>query len=129
MPYEDDPRFAPYVFEESWLLFYELEADRIVLVIDATLSKTHPLTGPPRVGDVNRYEQIELRFAGVKGVRFEAKRLPPAWDATGEADYGNIDHFTVGSDGQYGLRGMTFGDLDFNARDCRITVLSRSWEN
>lgn len=111
------------------MLSYDVVPDRVVLVVDAVLSNRHPLAGPPKSGEVHRYEQIELSFEDVTGLRFAESSSVSARDATGEVDYGNIDHFDVGADGCYTLRGMTFGDLDFNARECRITVLSRSWEN
>ncbi|WP_448657452.1 hypothetical protein ACPVPU_08260 [Sphingomonas sp. CJ99] len=129
MRYEDDPRFAPYSFVDSWVLGYEIEPERIVLTVDAVLSNDHPFAGPPRQGEMYRYEQIELRFDGVSELRFAESFQPPARDSAGEADYGSIGHFEVGSDGRYILQGMIFGDLDFKARDCRLTVLSRDWEN
>ena len=97
--------------EDSWVLGVEAHDSGITFDLDAVLTEEHPLYRVPRPDEQYCYRRGTLRIDGA--VSFRASDAPPARDASGELDYGNIDAFTaIGGDrwrvqGEWGIAEVT----------------------
>ena len=95
MRYDADPRFRDYYFEDSWVLGVEAGTDWVTFELEAVLANSHLDFGPPELGEQYRYRHAWLHFEGATEVRYAPSGAPPATDANGDLDYGNIDCFEI----------------------------------
>lgn|SRR3954453_15160060 len=103
--------------EDSWILSVESHGDSVTFELDAVLTPEHASYEPPKVGEQYCYRSATLSLRGVD--RFERSDTPPATDATGTFDFGNIDSFTQGDDGRWRAEG-DWGELE--ADDPEVTL-------
>lgn len=98
--------------EDSYVLGIAQSAVAVEFELDAVLTPEHPRHRPPRAGEQHCYQRGLLRLRSAGGLRLLLSGAPPAVDAAGEADLGNIDTMEpVGVDGTWQLRG-DWGGLD-----------------
>lgn len=100
--------------EDSYVLGLEVESDAVNFDLDVVLRPGHPLYEPPRSGDKYCMHRGRLVFPRPRGVRLERSNLPPATDASGQLDYGNIDGFEIVADRTYHLFGE-WGSLQLSS--------------
>jgi hypothetical protein len=92
--YDELPGLEHLYLEDSWVLAVEETAHELRFVVEAVLTETHAHWRPPRPGEQYCYHRVELVFSRPRSVEW-LKRMegPPAVDASGEVDFGNIDAF------------------------------------
>ena len=93
--YEELPGFEHLYLEDSWVLRVNDTPGELRFDMEAVLTEDHPQWHPPKPGEQYAYKRVALVFAKPRRVQW-AERMhgPPAVDASGEVDYGNIDVFT-----------------------------------
>jgi hypothetical protein len=90
-PYEQLPALTDLVLEESYVLDIEARPSTVRFAVDFVLTPRHPSYQPPPPNESNCYRKGELLFTGVRELAWSDQGAPPAHDASGEVDYGNID--------------------------------------
>jgi hypothetical protein len=110
-PYDQIDGLDRYYFEDSWVTSVGGDSTGAVLVVEAVLTPRHPDFGPPLPAEQHRYRTIELRFEDADRVDLVLSHAPPATDASGTTDRGNLDIFVGDGHGTYSLRG-DWGSLD-----------------
>jgi len=113
-PYSTLPGLTSVYLEDSYVLGLEELADTVRLELDVVLLPAHPLYRPPGPGDQYCMRRGTLLFPGARAVRLTRSGAPPAADATGELDYGNIDGFEKLADRTYRLFGE-WGHLELES--------------
>ena len=99
--------------EDSWVLDVSDVGLVVTFALDLVLTPDHPQYEPPSPGEQYCYRRARLTVASSKRSLLHRSDAPPATDASGELDFGNIDLFTpVDWDGEaaWEIRG-TWGDL------------------
>ena len=79
--------------EDSWVLGVIAGPNACVFRLEAVLTPDHPLFRTPSAGEQYCYAPAILTLSSGVAVSFKRSALPPATDATGERDWGNIDTF------------------------------------
>lgn len=103
--YERLPGLEHLYLEDSWVLgVYESDVS-LSFDLDAVLTEQHPQWHPPRPGEQYAYRRMALTFPSVRSVEWLSRGGPPATDASGKRDWGNIDSFVARDDGTYELEG------------------------
>jgi hypothetical protein len=110
LPYQTLPNLANLYLEDSYVLALQTADQYVVLTVDAVLTSAHPHYHPPRPNEQYCYERGQLIFPNVTQFQWIPSALPPAVEASGALDYGNIDIFYV-EYGRYHLEG-DWGVLD-----------------
>ena len=93
-PYVDLPLLSTILLEESYVLDIEARPASIRFRVDFALTPEHPEYVRPSANEVHCTRRGWMRFSGVTTTSWSGQGVPPARDATGEVDYGNIDSFT-----------------------------------
>jgi hypothetical protein len=96
--------------EDSWVLDVGADTAAVEFRIDFVLREQHPDYQAPKPNEQYCYRQGRLRFTSVRDVLWTRRGAPPARDATGEVDYGNIDHLEFDGD-RYWLSG-DWGEME-----------------
>ena len=97
---------------ESFILSWLADNGDLLFEVDFALAEGHPDYCQPRLGERACFRRGTLRFPNVRSMA----RLPsmaevrPAFDATGEIDYGHFDSFVEVASGQFEVSG-DFGVL------------------
>ena len=88
-------RDLTYVYlEDSWILDVTPTEYALRFVIEAVLTPEHAEYHPAKPGEQHCYRAGILMISSAQPISFEGSGAPPAIDASGEVDYGNIDTFT-----------------------------------
>lgn len=90
--------------EDSWGLGVYQSATALTFDLEAVITEEHPYWRPPKPGEQYTYRRIALLFPGVRSIQWLSRGGPPATDASGEQDWGDIHSFIV-DDGVYELEG------------------------
>jgi hypothetical protein len=99
--------------EDSWVLGVHVSPTAVTFDIDFVLTERHPEYRQPRVDEQHCYRRGKLVFRKASKVNWVDRGHPPATDANGEIDYGNIDTF-VYEGPEYSLTGG-WGAMDLVA--------------
>jgi len=92
--YEHLPGFEHLYLEDSWVLGVHESADELRFDVEAVLTEDHPNWHPRKVDEAYAYKRLAVVFLRPREVTWlERMTGPPAVDASGEIDYGNIDVF------------------------------------
>lgn len=102
--YEQLPGFEHLYLEDSWVLAVDEDNKGLRFLVEAVLTEEHPEWKPRKPNEQYSYRRIEIRFDDPDHLTFRRSDAPPAVDASGETDYGNIDTF-VWEGGRYELEG------------------------
>jgi hypothetical protein len=105
IPYGELPGFAEVYLEDSWVLAVRATPARIEFDMEFVLREGHPLYEPPSSGEQYCYHRGRLTIDNVKSLNWTDQGSPPAVDASGELDFGNIDALFVGG-GQVRAEGL-----------------------
>lgn len=92
--YERDELEFVYL-EDSFVLGVEILPKSVEVGLDVVLREGHPSYAEPREGEQYCFHQGVLRFDEVSQVSLQMPAGLPAIDATGEIDYGGIDHYEI----------------------------------
>jgi hypothetical protein len=98
------PGFNDVYLEDSWVLNVLVDPALVRFTLNLVLRESHPLYNPPRVGEQYCCWRAELIFESATSVVWEQRGSPPAQDATGALDFGNIDSLQFDSN-RYHLEG------------------------
>ena len=84
---------AGVYLEDSWVLELAPSDYGLSLRLETVLTPEHPLYEPPKPGQQHCYRLgwLSLRAEDPMDIRLSGN--PPATDATGERDFGNVDSF------------------------------------
>lgn len=107
--------------EDSWVLDIVPTEGSVAFELDAVLIPDHPEYRGPRVGEQHDYRRAQLLVTGDR-VTVELSGLPPAVDASGEADRGHIDTWVVDESGTSTLTG-DWGSADIPNARVRLELL------
>ena len=77
--------------EDSFVLKIEQSPGVVEFELDARLMPDHPRYHRPYPGEYGCYERARLRLRSAGRLRLTLSGAPPAVDAGGETDLGNID--------------------------------------
>ncbi|MHB8060036.1 MAG: hypothetical protein ACYDHO_04305 [Gaiellaceae bacterium] len=119
-PYIELEDFSSYYLEDSWVLGVEAHPGSLEFRLDLVLTPEHAAYAAPRPGEVYCYRHGRLRFLDVKRLIWDDQGAPPAIDASGELDYGNIDSFEW-EDGRFILEGG-WGKVEIQAGTVQIEL-------
>lgn len=110
---------ADVYLEDSWVLELAPSDDGLALRIDAVLTPEHSRYEPPKQGEQHCYKRGWLSVLA-ESIEIALSGRPPAIDATGEADFGNLDAFAFDpTDERWKLEGE-WGDA--RALDPKVTL-------
>jgi hypothetical protein len=103
--YQDvfEPLRSVYL-EDSWVLAIEVTDGLLVFDLDIVLTASHPAYRGPKSGDQYDYRRAHLCVAADQ-IDWRPSNSPPAIDATGRNDLGNIDSWEVDGGGWSMLEG------------------------
>lgn len=119
-PYRELAALRGVYLEESYVLDIEAHPASLVVVLDLVLTVEHLDYRDPIDGEQYCYRRGSLTFGGISECRWSEQGRPPAVDATGERDYGNIDTFEW-DNGRYILEG-DWGHLDIRADQVELVL-------
>jgi len=120
-PYTDLAELAGVFLEESYVLDIEARPGRVKFDLDFVLTPEHPNYTAPAVGEQFCFRRGSLEFEGVRRLIWSDQGAPPARDATGEIDFGNIDSLTFDEVG-FVLEG-SWGRMELRAASVSATLL------
>lgn len=100
--------------EDSWVLNVVARPGEFRVVAEYVLRASHHLYRPPRRGEQYCYRLGQMTFGAVTDLSWTSQGAPPAKDASGSLDYGNIDYMEIPEPGHYRLGG-DFGVIDIRA--------------
>jgi len=115
MDYPDDPRFKPYVLEDSYVLGVHVGMNWAVIELDACLSTEHPEPVGKREGEWAEFRPAQLWFKQAE-IEYSPSGARPSLDAEDSWDYGHIHRFELRGSDEYLVEGE-FGRLNVTARD------------
>lgn len=118
--YWELPGLADFYLEDSWVLELSATERSVVFILDLVLKEGHPAWQPPKSAEQHCYRRSILRFDEARTVSFRPSGLPPAIDASGKPDFGNIDSMTLDGDG-YHLEG-DWGTLVVDSPPPSVTI-------
>lgn len=104
MKYHKFPLLTDIYLEDSYVLAIHEDRDSVIIDLEAVLGEGHPLYEPPSIGEQYCYRRCSLAFLGVSVIEWKRKEFTQFIDASGEADLGNIDYFSMEED-SYHLEG------------------------
>lgn len=87
------PALTGIYLEDSWVLAVTPADDGCEFRLEAVLTPEHPRYRPPAPGEQHCYEDATLTLTSASPISFQGSNRPPATDATGQRDWGNIDTF------------------------------------
>lgn len=118
--YQDIPSLAAILLEESYVLDIEAHPSSVEFMVDFVLTQKHSEYRPPNPGESYCYRRGWIRFSGVTRCLWSNQGAPPATDATGEVDFGNIDSFEWDRSG-YSLEG-DWGRMELIAKQIGVRL-------
>lgn len=86
---------ADYYLEGSWVLDIVARPGSVTFSVDVVLRESHSAYRAPRAGEQYCVRRGRLSFDSVTALEWKDQGAPPARDATGEIDYGSIDHLQI----------------------------------
>jgi hypothetical protein len=86
---------AGIYLEDSWALDVAPTQHEVAFQLDAVLTPEHPEYRPPAPGEQHCYRRARLTVASPQRSRLHRSDAPPAIDASGEPDFGNIESFSA----------------------------------
>lgn len=113
--YTSLPQLSEFLLEESYVLGIEARPTSVRFALDLVLTPEHPRYADPVPGEQYCFRRGHIDFVGVRRLLWTAQGAPPARDASGELDYGNIDLFNLTETG-YELEGA-WGRMELQADD------------
>jgi hypothetical protein len=118
--YIELPGFEQVFLEESYVLAVVARPSEVSFELDVVLTPQHPKYVAPDVGMFQCYRNGRLDFEGVTDLEWTGQGRPPATDASGEIDYGQIDAMTWDV-GQFELEG-SWGAMNISATTVGLTL-------
>jgi hypothetical protein len=82
---------AEVYLEDSWVLEVDERGGSLVFDLEVVLTERHAFYGPPQPGELHCYRRGQLIVRSPLPISLRRSGNPPATDATGGQDYGNID--------------------------------------
>jgi hypothetical protein len=110
-PSTELPGLADIYLEDSYVLGVEARPAELRFLVDFVLTPSHEQYRPPPPGDQHCYRKGWLIFKGVTRLLWADQGAPPARDASGELDWGNIDEYEWDESGHH-LSGGDWGRID-----------------
>jgi hypothetical protein len=102
------PGFENIYLEDSYVLSMNAKVS-IQILLEAVLTKNHPLYTPALSGEQYCYRRMTVNFPHPQTYDLVLNNISPIADPDGSVDYGNIDEF-FRADDKYYLRGE-WGEL------------------
>ena len=118
--YQEISSLAAVVLEESYVLDIEVRPGIVEFSMDFVLTPEHKDFRPLGPEANYCYRRGQLIFSGVKRCLWSDQGAPPARDATGEIDFGNIDSFEW-DDSRYVLQG-DWGRMELVAENVQVRL-------
>jgi hypothetical protein len=118
--YVELPGFEHVFLEESYVLAVVARPSEVIFELDVVLTQEHPKYVAPEVGIYLCYWHGRLDFKGVTDLEWTGQGSPPATDASGEIDYGQIDAMTWDV-GRFELEGG-WGAMNISATTVGLTL-------
>ncbi len=81
--------------EDSWVLSVQGSQADCRFELDVVLTPQHRSYSSPRPGEQYCYRRATLLLTSLCPISYQPSEAPPAMDASGERDLGNIDSFTA----------------------------------
>lgn len=118
--YEEIAGLAEILLEESYVLDIEAHPSRVDFRVEFVLTPGHPDYRQPSPDEAYCARHGWLRFSGVTRCLWSDQGAPPARDATGEIDFGNIDSLEWDQT-QYSLEG-DWGRMELTAEQVDVEL-------
>jgi hypothetical protein len=114
--------FDNVMIQDTWVLAWRREADRLIFIIEASLWPGHPAYEPPNQGEWTCYKRGKLVFEGVRRIEglLDQDHVASHTDPDGSRDYGSIDYLDTATDG-FRIAG-DFGDVAVQASVVRLEL-------
>ena len=119
-PYTHISGLEDIYLEDSYVLAIREEPGSVAFTMEFVLTPQHPRFQPGRPGEQHCYRRGALAFSGVRDLRWTARHVRPGHDASGQADYGNIDSFTF--TGTFHRLTGDWGELEFDADRVSVSL-------
>ncbi len=120
MYFEAFSELAGTYLEDSWVLSVAGEDRYATFDLDLVLTPEHPAYRPAKAGEQHCYVRALLTISA-NGLVFHPSGAPPAVDATGEEDFGNIDAFLEVGDDCWRIEG-SWGTLDVRSPHVSVVL-------
>jgi len=114
--------FENTYLEDSFVLSIEEFERGLSFIVEVVLTENHPLYLSPNTGEQYCYRKGKIIFQELKSVEWLNRSTQPFTDAVDSEDYGNIDTFTLASDG-YHLSG-DWGEVIVNSSPVKLVWLT-----
>ncbi len=92
-PYVEIAPLSELLLEESYVLGITATPGKVTFELDLVLTPGHPEYAAPKPAEQYCYRRGYLVFKEVTRLLWSQSGSPPAVDASGEVDYGQIDTF------------------------------------
>jgi hypothetical protein len=114
--------FDKVMVEDTWVLGWRREADRLIFVVEASLWPGHPAYELPKKGEWTCYKRGQLLFEGVRRIEglLDQDAVSFNTDPDGSRDYGSIGYLDTATDG-FRING-DFGDVAVQAVGVRLEL-------
>lgn len=99
-PYTEIPQLRDLLLEESYVLGITAVPGSVGFSLDMVLTPEHPDYRPPTAREQYCFRRGQLTFTGVSRLLWSSSGNPPAVDASGEEDFGQVDTFVWDEAGQ-----------------------------
>jgi hypothetical protein len=120
MNYAGHADFEGYYFEDSFVERLNIYPEDIIFDLTVALTPKHPEYRSPPPQEQHCYRRGRLIFRGVREPQIQLTGDPPAVDAEGLTDVGNIDAMEI--DGRrYKLEG-SWGSMRFQAGSAAVQL-------
>ena len=106
--------------EDSWVLDITARPGVLIIEVEFVLTPDHPAYQPAPPDKQHCYRRGTLQFHAVTDLRWSGQGRPPARDASGELDYGNIDTMTI--NGEFVKLSGDFGDIELRAESGEVRL-------
>lgn len=120
LSYQEIGSLAEIFLEDSFVLDIEVRPGSATFAMEFVLTPDHKDFQPPAPGTHHCYRRGWLRFTGVTRCLWSNQGAPPARDANGELDFGNIDFFEW-DDAGYVVEG-DWGRMELVAENVQLTL-------
>jgi hypothetical protein len=91
--HEQFPDLVGLLLEDSWILEVAPSPRGLSLRLEIVLTPDHPHYEPPLAGEQHCYRNAWLIVRSAEPLDIQLSGTPPAVDATGQPDLGNVDRF------------------------------------
>jgi len=96
--YDQLPPLSAVYLEDSYVLGVSTDDKSVQFDLDLVLTPEHPAYSEPRPGEQYCYRRAKVTIVSARSVRWIRQTMRPFRDATGEADYGSIDAWSLDGD-------------------------------